>query len=170
MDKQLKRKSMSTTNQNFSTKTIEGVEVITYQGKIYIPVQLQQRVVAWSREYLAHPGKSQTEATIRQKCTWPNLCSHVQTFCKTCCTCQLFKKQWKKYGLTTKGSRRTSMVSCKCRLDRTKDHVIWSVAPFEADHKCRPGSCPWSRLWVKSYQHQDFSPGLCVSFSSTGLC
>jgi hypothetical protein len=29
---------------------------------------------------------------------WPNLRSHVQTFCKTCCTCQLFKKQRKKYG------------------------------------------------------------------------
>ena len=40
LDKQLKRKSMSTTNQNFNTKTIDGVEVITYQGKIYIPVQL----------------------------------------------------------------------------------------------------------------------------------
>ena len=33
LDKRLKRKSMSTTNQNFSTKTIEGVEVITYQGE-----------------------------------------------------------------------------------------------------------------------------------------
>ena len=64
LDRQLKQKSMSTTNQNFSTKTIEGVEVITYQGKIYIPVQFQQRVVAWYHEYLAHPGKSQTEATI----------------------------------------------------------------------------------------------------------
>ena len=95
LDKQLKRKLMSTTNQNF-TKTIERVEVITYQGKIYI--QLQQRVVAWYHEYLAHPGKSRTEATIQQTCTWPNLRSHVQTFCKTCHTCQLFKKQRKEYG------------------------------------------------------------------------
>ena len=96
LDKELKQKCMSTTN--FSTKTLEGVEVITYQGKIYIPVQLQQRVVAWYHEYLAHPGESRTEATIRQTCTWPNLRSHVQTFCKTCRTCQLFKKQRKKYG------------------------------------------------------------------------
>jgi hypothetical protein len=46
LDKTLKQKAMSTTNQNFSTKKLKGVEVITYQGKIYIPVQLQQRVVA----------------------------------------------------------------------------------------------------------------------------
>ena len=90
--------SPSKTNDNFSTTKLEGVEVITYQGKIYIPSQLQQRVVAWYHEYLAHPGESRTEATIRQTCTWPNLRSHVQTFCKTCHTCQLFKKQRKRYG------------------------------------------------------------------------
>ena len=50
---------MSKTNDNFSTTKLEGVEVITYQqGKIYIPVQLQQRVVAWYHEYLAHPDES----------------------------------------------------------------------------------------------------------------
>ena len=68
LDKQLKQKLISTTNQNFTTKTIEGVEVITYQGKICIPVQLQQCVVlAWYHEYLAHPGKSRTEATFQLK-------------------------------------------------------------------------------------------------------
>jgi hypothetical protein len=55
---------MSKTNDNFSTTKLEGVEVITYQGNIYIPVQLQQCVVAWYHECLAHPGESQTEATI----------------------------------------------------------------------------------------------------------
>jgi hypothetical protein len=37
---------------------------MTYHRKMYIPVQLQQRVVAWYQEYLAHPGESRTEATI----------------------------------------------------------------------------------------------------------
>jgi hypothetical protein len=97
-DNKLKRRSMRTKSQIFSTKKIQGVEVIMYQGKIYIPVQLQQRVVAWYHEYLAHPGESQTEAMICQTCTWPKLRSHVETFCKTCHTCQLFKKQRKKYG------------------------------------------------------------------------
>ena len=64
LDKTLKQKCMSKTNDNFSMTKLEGVEVITYQGKIYIPVQLQQRVVAWYHEYLAHPGKSRTETTI----------------------------------------------------------------------------------------------------------
>jgi hypothetical protein len=64
LDNELKQRCMSTKNQNFSIKKFEGVEAITYQGKIYIPVQLQQRKEAWYHEHLAHPGKSQTEATI----------------------------------------------------------------------------------------------------------
>ena len=64
LDKTLKQKCTSKTNDNFSTTKLEGVEVITYQGKIYIRVQLQQLVIAWYHEYLAHPGESRTEATI----------------------------------------------------------------------------------------------------------
>ena len=83
LDKELKHRCMSDANTNFSTKMVEGVEVITYNGKIYIPIQLQQRVVAWYHEYLAHPGESRTEATIRQTCTWKNMRNHVTAFCKT---------------------------------------------------------------------------------------
>ena len=66
LDKTLKQKCTSKTNDNFSITKLEGVEVITYQGKICIPVQLQQRVVAWYHEYLAHPGESRTEATTKR--------------------------------------------------------------------------------------------------------
>ena len=51
VDKELKRRCMKTKSQNFSTKNIEGTEVITHHGKICIPVQLQQQVVAWYQEY-----------------------------------------------------------------------------------------------------------------------
>ena len=50
LDKTLKQKFTSKTNDNFSMTKLKGVEAITYQGKIYIPVQLQQRVVAWYHE------------------------------------------------------------------------------------------------------------------------
>ena len=36
LDKTLKQKCMSKTNDNFSMTKLEGVEVITYEGKIYI--------------------------------------------------------------------------------------------------------------------------------------
>ena len=108
---------MRTKNQNFSTKMIEEVEVIAYQ-EIYIFRFNVQRIAAWYHEYLAHPGESQTEATTRHTCTWPKLRSHVETFCKTsCCTCHFLKTTVKILTLTTRESRRTSIVLCQHRLD-----------------------------------------------------
>ena len=97
-DKTLKTKVQKGTSTQFSTMTVEGVEVITHHKKIYIPRQLQLRVVAWYHEYLVHPGQSRTEATIRQHFTWPKLREHVYDFCRTCPQCQVQKKQRKKYG------------------------------------------------------------------------
>ena len=85
-------------SHDYGTITIENIKVMTYRGKIYIPFVLQKRVVAWYHEYLAHPGMTRTEATIRQHCTWPRLRTDVEYFCKTCQKCQTYKKQRKKYG------------------------------------------------------------------------
>ena len=82
----------------FTTREVEGKPLIHSEGKIYIPEKLQQRVVAWYHEYLAHPGETRTEATIRQHFTWPRLRKHVHNFCRTCKQCPLCKKQPKKYG------------------------------------------------------------------------
>jgi hypothetical protein len=97
-DKTLNKKIQAGQSTNFNTMTVEGIEVITYKDKIYIPQHLQQRVVAWYHEYLVHPGQSRTEATIRQNFTWPNLRAHVYNFCRTCSQCQIYKKQRRKYG------------------------------------------------------------------------
>ena len=82
----------------FTTREVEGEPLIHSEGKIYIPEKLQQRVVAWYHEYLAHPGETRTEATIRQHFTWPRLRKHVHNFCRTFKQCQLCKKQRKKQG------------------------------------------------------------------------
>ena len=78
--------------------TVEGAELVSHEGKIYVPAQLQTKVVAWYHEYLAHPGQTRLEATIRQVYTWPKLREHVHQYSRTCKKCQLNKKQRKKYG------------------------------------------------------------------------
>jgi hypothetical protein len=55
-DKQLKL-LVQKNGKDFATKTVEDVELITFRGKIYMPKELQSRVVAWYHEYLAHPGE-----------------------------------------------------------------------------------------------------------------
>ena len=97
-DKKLKTSMLKTTTEDYTTKKVEGVELIHYLGKIYVPQRLQSRVVAWYHEYLAHPGEKRTEETIAQWLTWPGLRREVRGFCRTCKQCQVWKRQRKKYG------------------------------------------------------------------------
>ena len=97
-DKSLNKKVMNDTTKQYSVQNIEGLDLVHYNGKICIPNPLQRRIVAWYHEYLAHPGQTRLEATIRQLYTWPKLREHVHEHCRTCDKCQLFKKQRKKYG------------------------------------------------------------------------
>ena len=92
------RDRSSDANTAYSIKTVEGLDLIHHQGKIYIPNALQRRIVAWYHEYLVHPGQTRLESTIKAIFTWPNIKAHVQEFCRTCEKCQLSKKQHKKYG------------------------------------------------------------------------
>ncbi len=97
-DKKLKLLFQRTKGKDFSTTKVENVELITFQGKIYMPEELQSRVVAWYHEYLAHPGEKRTEETIHQWFNWTGLRRDVRAFCKTCKKCQLSKKARRKYG------------------------------------------------------------------------
>jgi hypothetical protein len=94
-DKTLAKRAASNPTINYDVQVVENAELLTLNGKIYIPNQLQRRVVAWYHEYLAHPGQTQLEATIRQVYyTWPSLVrTHVNEHCRTCDKCQLNKKQ-----------------------------------------------------------------------------
>jgi transposase InsO family protein len=86
-------------NKTYTTQTVEGNEVIMYKDKIYVPKTLEQRTLCWYHEYLCHPGANRTEQTIRRHLYWPGLTSDAVRHCKFCKTCQLQKKQRKKYGL-----------------------------------------------------------------------
>lgn len=72
--------------------------LICYNGKIVVPSRLQQRVVTWYHNHLCHPGETRTEATIRQNFYWPKMRNHVHSTCKKCHTCQITKRNTRKYG------------------------------------------------------------------------
>ena len=62
---------------------------------------------------------------IGQTCTWPNLRSHIQTFFKTCRgTCQLFKKQRKKYGHLPAAKKAEELPWSRVNVDLIGPYVI----------------------------------------------
>ena len=70
----------------------------TDKGKIYVPRSLRKQVLEWYHTYLMHPGASRTEETIKQHLYWPGLQENCKALTRTCLTCQLSKKQQRKYG------------------------------------------------------------------------
>ena len=93
------QKSLQKHPELHSTKCVEGESLITFQDKIVVPSTLQGRILAWYHEYLAHPGMTRLEATLRATLIWPDMRKDVERFVRTCRKCQFNKKQRKKYGL-----------------------------------------------------------------------
>jgi hypothetical protein len=79
--------------------TLEDVPLITIEKRIVIPKTLQGRIIAWYHQYLAHPGMTRLEATVRSMFTWPNIRAQVKSHVETCAQCQLCKNKQQKYGL-----------------------------------------------------------------------
>jgi hypothetical protein len=78
---------------------LEGVDLISKNGKVVVPSTLQDRLVDTYHTLLQHPGMTRMEATIRHIFEWKGLRTSVEHHCSTCHICQLTKKQRKKYGL-----------------------------------------------------------------------
>jgi hypothetical protein len=78
--------------QKYKKRKIEGAEIVTQNKLIVIPKTLQQRIVAWYHHYLAHPGMTRLEATLRETMTWPNMRKDIKLHVRTCPQCQKYKK------------------------------------------------------------------------------
>jgi transposase InsO family protein len=92
------QKDIQNNVDKYRKRKIEGVEVITLKKLICIPKTLQKRIVAWYHHYLAHPGMTRLEATLRETMTWPNMRKDIQKHVQTCPQCQKYKKVRPKYG------------------------------------------------------------------------
>ena len=73
--------------------------IVNKNKKIVVPNGLQKHIVRWYHKVLCHPGRNRTEETIRQHFTFENLRKEVHRQCATCLTCQMTKRDTKKYGL-----------------------------------------------------------------------
>jgi hypothetical protein len=96
-DKEL-QKAISKNPDKYRKRKLEGAEVITHQKLIVIPKSLQKRIVAWYHHYLAHPGMTRLEATLRETMTWANMRKDIESHVRTCPQCQKYKKVRPKYG------------------------------------------------------------------------
>ncbi len=75
-----------------STFNIDGCEVTTFNGKVWVPKELQQRIVEWYHSNLQHAGVKQTINSIGQTFAWKDLSMMVKKHVSTCDSCQCNKQ------------------------------------------------------------------------------
>ena len=82
----------------YNVITLEGVELIAFEDKIYVPVRLRQRTMEWYHFYLNHPGGDRLYKTLNQVCYWKGMANQCILFCRKCSDCQTYKSRKRKYG------------------------------------------------------------------------
>ena len=83
---------------DYCVTTIDDVELVTYQGKIYVPPPLRRRTLEWYHHFLNHPGGDRLYNTLKTVCYWKGMASQANSLCKRCNECQRHKPRKRKYG------------------------------------------------------------------------
>ena len=77
----------------YSMQSLDNVEIIWYDRKIYVPQGLHIHVLDWCHFYLNHSGGSRLAKTIREVYYWKGIFAQSELFAKPCKTCQQFKNR-----------------------------------------------------------------------------
>jgi hypothetical protein len=79
------------------TISIEDTEVLG-KYKLMIPASLPHRAVSWYHRYLQHTIHSCLKETMRSMMYWKGIRNTIQSYIKSCRSCQIYKRQSQKYG------------------------------------------------------------------------
>ena len=82
----------------YNVMTIDGIELVTYEGRIYVPTALRNRTMTWYHYFMNHPGGEQLYKTLNKVCYWKGMATQCANFCKRCSVYQQFKSRKRKYG------------------------------------------------------------------------
>ena len=100
-DAELLRTSKESTTFKTDTYTHSDKEynLITENGKIYVPEALRIPATEWYHSFLLHPGETRMELTMGAHFHWRGMRETIQQVCKGCRTCREFKKRKLNKGL-----------------------------------------------------------------------
>ena len=86
------------TKSQWDYRDVEGIKLIHFAKKIYVPKTLRKRTLEWYHHYLCHPGGDRLATTLTQVCIWRGIVNQARAHCKHCSMCQKYKKRSTKYG------------------------------------------------------------------------
>jgi hypothetical protein len=85
-------------DQGLEIKLIENTACVCKDGWLVIPKQLKVRAVKWYHCYPQHPGHTCLEEIMNAAMYWKGMRTTIQSLTKSCRSCQINKRQSRKYG------------------------------------------------------------------------
>ncbi len=85
-------------DQGLEIKLIENTACVCKDGRLVIPKPLQVCAVKWYHHYLQHPGHTCLEKTMNAAMYWKGMRTTIRSLTKSCRSCQINKRQSRKYG------------------------------------------------------------------------
>ncbi len=73
--------------KDIGSNIVDEVHIITFHGKVWVPANLQERLVEWYHKVLQHAGKTQMINTIGLTFAWKGLATSVGNHVDTCDSC-----------------------------------------------------------------------------------
>ena len=101
-EKNLELQSESSTNirtyinkvdYDWKYKPDEGINLVHYCCRIYVPKTLRKCVIKWYHCYLQHPGGDILSQALTTVCRWSDIYDQSQKICRIYKDCQKFKKR-----------------------------------------------------------------------------
>ncbi len=99
-DREIQRRiSSGKLASRIATIKIDGGDVLTIDGKVWVPKAMQERIIEWYHCNLQHTGINRTVNLISQVFDWKGLRPMVEKYVNSCDSCQRNKMTTKKsYG------------------------------------------------------------------------
>ncbi len=91
-------KRNSVIDQELEIKLIENTTCVCKDGWLVIPKPLQVRAFKWYHHYLQHPGHTHLKEKMNAAMYWKGMRTTIWSLTKSCRSCQINKRQSRKYG------------------------------------------------------------------------
>lgn len=92
------KQTVNEKSAGYKITTLDNIEIVTYEDKIYVPQKLRKKTMEWYHHFLNHPGSDRLYKTLQKICYWKGMASQCTSLCKTCKECQRHKPRQRKYG------------------------------------------------------------------------
>jgi hypothetical protein len=92
------KQNAKTPKEDVHFQLIANAEVLCKNDKLIIPAPLRHRAVSWYHHNLQHPGHPCLKETLRSVMYWKGMHNTIQSYVKSCRSCQVNKRHSQKYG------------------------------------------------------------------------